>query len=300
MITPVPKVGPNAINPLSKLPAELLLIIRFYLPSPEGRYFSAISCLTRINTRLRQIVIGTADLWTPFGISGAEHFFNHARLCIQRSGTLPLTIQLDIHTSRQNSDLGDRFCDVLHPIVSRIRVLNAYITTYAGLNIVRSVLGSLEMSTLEEMDLDYDGVFHGGPNWAITTPGGGTTLKTFTLTGLYPIDSNLSNLRSLTLGSGASWEWSIALIHTLVVGSHSLETLVFIGGGSTFDVEDDVMESSLPCPPLLSLGMEDGISARFATMVLLALDAPNLESVQVTTPTDTYETSLGGFTGNKS
>ncbi|KAG8912351.1 hypothetical protein FRC01_005142 [Tulasnella sp. 417] len=143
------------------------------------------------------------------------------------------------------------------------------------------------------MDLYYDSVFHGDPNWAITIPGGGTTLRTLTLTGLYPIDSNLSNLKSLTLGKAESWEWSIALINTLVMGSPSLETLIFIGGESTFDIEDDVTESILLCNSLLFLGMEGGISARFATTVLLALDAPNLESVQVTTPTDTYETSLG-------
>ncbi|KIO24284.1 hypothetical protein M407DRAFT_26299 [Tulasnella calospora MUT 4182] len=248
-----------------------------------------------VDSRLRQIVVGTPDLWASFGISEAEMSFDHTRLCIQRSNTLPLKVQLYTYTLKQRSDLGQRFYDVLHPIASRIRILITYMTTYNGLKIVRSVLERLEMPTLEEIDLDYDSMFHGGPNRAIMIPGGGMTLRTLTLTGLFPIESNLSNLKSLTLGSAASWEWSIARIYTLVIASPALENLTFIGGESTFDVEYEyeVTELTLICPSLRSLAMKGGISANFTTIIFLALDAPNLETIHVTTPSISYETSLG-------
>ncbi|KAG8941057.1 hypothetical protein FRC04_004805 [Tulasnella sp. 424] len=290
-----PKHDPKPVDHLSKLPTELLILIaRFYLRSSEI-YFSSIFRLTRTNSRLRQIIIATPDLWASFGISDAEsESYDLVRLCIERSQSLPLDIQLYTFNTSQRGGLRDHFCDVLRPAAPRIRMLITYMTTYGGLNVVRGVLENLEMPMLEEVSLDYPSMFDDGPDRTIKIPGGGTNLRTLTLTGLVPINSNLSNLKSLTLGStsGAWWQWSTSSISALVTKSTSLENLTFVGGECTFDVEDDSAGSVLLSPLLRHLGMRGRISANFATRFLLALHAPNLETVNVTTPSVCYETMV--------
>ncbi|KAG9031224.1 hypothetical protein FS837_003027 [Tulasnella sp. UAMH 9824] len=281
------------VDPFSKLPTELLLLIaRFCLQSPNNGYFRVLLRLTRINSRLRRIVVGTPGLWVSFGISDADTSFNLAQLCIERSKSLPLNIQVSTYMPRQREDLGDRFREILHPIGPRIRVLTTYMTTYSGLNIVRQVIEKLEMPMLEEIDLDYDSMFHDGPDRTIRISG--ANLRTLTTIGLFPASSNIKNLKSLTIGSAAFWRWSTTLICALVTESQALENLTFSGGESTFEVGDRLVPFALSCPSLRSLTMEGGIAANFTTRFLLALHAPNLETVRVTTPSLlSYEKSLG-------
>lgn len=164
---PAPKHDPKPVDYLSKLPTELLILIaQFYLRSSVD-YFPFIFHLTRINSRLRQVIIATPDLWTSFVISDAESSHDLVRLCIERSQSLPLEIQLYIFKSSQRRGLCDHLCDVLRSAAPRIRVLITYMTTYGGLNVVRGILEKLEMPMLEEVDLDYDSMFHDGPNRTI-------------------------------------------------------------------------------------------------------------------------------------
>lgn len=289
---PAPKYAPKPADYLSKLPTELLILIaRFYLHSSEDP-FPPIFRLTHVNSRLRLVIIGAPNLWTSFGISEAESSHDLARLCIERSQSIPLEVQLDTFTSSQRHGLYDRFCDVLQPAAPRIRVLISYMTEYSGPHIVRGVLERLDMPMLEEINLDYDGRFLGGPDLNIRIPGGGTNLRTLTLTGIVPINANVGNLKSLTLGSGVYWQWSASSINTLVTKITSLENLTFVGDKSTFDVEDKSPEFVLLCPSLRYLGMKGRISAGFATSFLLALQAPNLETICVTTPSVCYENTL--------
>ncbi|KAG8964994.1 hypothetical protein FRC05_003521 [Tulasnella sp. 425] len=281
---PAPKYSPKPADCLSKLPTELLIIIaRLYLRS-SAFYFPSISRITRVNSRLRQVFIATPDLWTSFAISEAESSHDLVRLCIERSQSLPLKVQLDTFTSFQRRGLRGRFCDVLRPAAPRIRVLISYIRRDSGLHIVRGVFKGLDMPMLEEIDLDYDGILLDEPNPNIMIPSGGTNLRTLTLIGIVPTNANLSSLKSLTLGSGLPWEWSASSINALVTKTTSLENLTFMGGKSTFDVEDESPEFVLLCPSLRYLGMKGMILASFATRFLLALHAPNLETIHVTTP----------------
>lgn len=85
--------------------------------------------------------------------------------------------------------------------------------------------------------------------------------------------------------------WSTSAISALITKSTSLENLTFVGGEPTFDVEDDSEEEFvLPCPSLRYLEMKGGTAADFVTRFLLALHAPNLETVHVTAPSVCYET----------
>ncbi|KAG8923159.1 hypothetical protein FRC00_006554 [Tulasnella sp. 408] len=295
IITPASTLASRPVDSFNKLPTELLLLIaRFCLQSPKNGYFRVLFRLTQVNSRLRNILVGTPSLWVSFVISDADKSFNLAQLCIERSKSLPLQIQVSTYMLRQQEDLGDRFREVLHPIAPRIRVLTTYMTTYSELNIVRQVLEKLNMPLLEEINLDYDSMFHDGPDRTIRIPGVGANLRTLTTTGLFPASSNIKNLKSLTIRSAAFWRWSTTFICALVTESQALENLTFSGGESTFEVVDRLVPFALSCPSLRSLTMEGGIAANFTTRFLLALHAPNLESVRVTTPSLlSYEKSLG-------
>ncbi|KIO24281.1 hypothetical protein M407DRAFT_26296 [Tulasnella calospora MUT 4182] len=275
-------------NPLNKLPTELLVLIaRFYFSSSDcddDNYFPVVVLpLTHVNRRLRQIIVGVSDLWASFGISDAEGSFRLARLCIERSNLHPFKIRLCIFMLENDNDkdLRDRFYDVLNPVASRIRVLNVYMTEQRELNIGKSVLARLKMPTLEELGLHYDGICNIGPIPGIE---GGGNLQALTLKGLFPTDSALSNLKSLTLVSVAYWTWSPSLISTFVMGSPSLESLTLEGADTSSEVGNPGKPFVISCPSLLSLAMTFDISSDFTSTFLLGVHAPNLRAVHVTTP----------------
>ncbi|KIO17570.1 hypothetical protein M407DRAFT_227995 [Tulasnella calospora MUT 4182] len=280
------KLDPKPFDSLSKLPPKLLtLIARFYLRSSsddDDGYFPAILLLTHINLRLRQIVIGTPDMWTSFGMSDAEGSFHLVRLCITRSKLQPLKIQLHASVCAEGSDLGDRFYDLLHPVASRIRIFKVYMTEKRALKISEGVLAKLELPTLKEIGLYYDRIYHAGFLQSIRIPGG-ANLEILTLKGLFPGCPNLSNLKCLTLTSAGYCKWSPGYISLLLSRSPSLQNLTFIGTEAVFDVECE-KQPDVPASSLRYLGMKGGVTANFAAYFLLALHAPNLETVDIAIP----------------
>lgn len=286
MTTPGPKLASKPVDLLTRLPAELLIdIARFYqlLIGDHDEDLLAIFPLTWVNSRLRQIVVGTPELWTSLRITEDESTFQVARLCIERSAVYPLDVRLHTFARGVGSDHIDRCYDVLHPVASRIRVFRIYMMEgMTFLNAGKSVLARLEMPALEEIGLHHDGMFGAFPRIGI--PGGGANIHTLTLRGLFPIHSNLSSLKSLTLISPWKGNWTPTLISTLMTESPSLENLTFMGAEAPFGVKGSLASSVLSSPSLRHLATDGGITFSFTARLLLALHAPSLETVHITTP----------------
>ncbi|KAG8898906.1 hypothetical protein FRC01_010725 [Tulasnella sp. 417] len=281
-----PKLASKPTDLLSQLPTELLMIIaRLYLHLFDGNHdITYILLLTQVNRRLRQVIVGTPDLWASFDIFDEEGYFHIARLCIERSRLFPLEILLRVGIPEAGSDFGDRCYDLLHPAASRIQVLRVVMFDETSFGIGQGVLAGLEMPALKEIELQYDSLSPGDALERIRIPRGCTNLQTLTVEGLFPTDYNSSNLKSLTLASAIYCRWSSALISNIIVGSPHLENLTFMGPDLVDNVADNLASYVLPCPSLRSLAMKGGIVPSFTAGFLLALRAPNLETVHVTGP----------------
>ncbi|KAG8925673.1 hypothetical protein FRC01_009836 [Tulasnella sp. 417] len=286
MTRPAPKLASKPLDPLSKLPSEIVMVIaRFYLLSSSNTgYVPAVLPLTHVSRRLRQIVIGSPDLWASFKISDNKNSFRFARLCIERSSVYPLNIQLHAYISEEGSDLGDCCFNVLHPVASRIQIFEVYMIGKESISIGKSVLVRLVMPTLKQIGIRYCRMKGVEPIQGIEIPGGGANIQSLSLMGFFPTDSNLSNLKSLTLKSSQHCKWSLARISALLTESPALENLTFLATLSAFEIEDDLIPSTITSASLLYLAMKDMIGFDFTSKFLLGLHAPNLETVHVSLP----------------
>ncbi|KAG8961189.1 hypothetical protein FRC00_012980 [Tulasnella sp. 408] len=286
MAKPALQLASTSLGSLGKLPLEILMTIaRFYtLLCKSNRRKPAVLPLTRVSRKVRQIVVGTPDLWASFAIFDTEKSFHFARLCIERSGSYPLDVELCTYLSGDGSDLGDRCYDLLHPVASRIRNFKIPMASKDGLDVGKGILASLEMPTLEQLGLHYDSFRRAEPISSISMPGGGANIQRLTLGGLHPIDSNLNNLKSLTLTSSLYCKWPPAIISTFITESPSLESFTFIGDESGFEVKGGLMSSFISSTSLRYLSLKGEIAFELTSSLLLALHAPNLEKVHVAEP----------------
>ncbi|KAG9027585.1 hypothetical protein FS837_004220 [Tulasnella sp. UAMH 9824] len=259
MTTPGPKLASKPVDLLTRLPAELLMTIAHFYLLLSGEHdedLLAVFPLTWVNRRLRHVVVGTPELWTSFRITEDESTFHVARLCIERSRAYPLDDSIYMIKDGAFLDAG------------------------------KSVLARLEMPALEEIGLHHDRLYeyHGFRIRGIEILGGGANIQTLTLRGLFPIGSNLSSLKSLTPISPWYCRWTPALISTLITESPSLENPTFMGTEAAFNVEGDLTLSVLSSPSLRYLATDWRITFTFTARLLLALHAPSLETVHITTP----------------
>ncbi|KAG8902057.1 hypothetical protein FRC00_002326 [Tulasnella sp. 408] len=284
--TPAPQLAATSLGSLGKLPLEILMTVaRFYtLLCKPNRRKPVVLPLTHVSRKVRQIIVGTPDFWASFAILDNEKSFHFARLCIERSMSYPLEVELCAYVSGEGSDLGDRCYDLLHPVASRIRNFKVYMASKDGLHIGKGILASLQMPTLEQIVLHYNSFRRAEPISSISLPGGGGNIQVLTLGGLHPISSNLTNLKSLTLKSSIYCEWPPAIISAIIAESPSLESLTFIDSESVFEVKDKLPPSFISSTSLRHLALKGGIAFELTSSLLLALHAPNLETVHIAEP----------------
>ncbi|KAG9042778.1 hypothetical protein FS837_010397 [Tulasnella sp. UAMH 9824] len=278
--------------PLAKfdsLPPELYLPIARISVVESGYDIRDIFRVSNINSRMRNVVTNTPDLWRKFTLSSATSSHKIGRLCVSRSRSHTLDLLIALAQPMVNEKPVYSFLKCFNLAAPRIARLSVRISHPSSLNIVNPLLSKVELPALKDIDADYDNEVHEGLDRWIMLPSHGANLRSITLTGvqMQPFSQlDLANLTSLSLGTGKHWKWMSMSIATLLPAATSLQELHFVGERGPFHTylddewDDDV---SFTFPNLRRVRFTN-TAPGFLVPFLREMNAPILEEVDMTTP----------------
>ncbi|KIO21981.1 hypothetical protein M407DRAFT_28467 [Tulasnella calospora MUT 4182] len=272
------------------LPPELCLLIARISAAKSDHKTQDIIRVSSINSRTRNMVVNTPDLWRKFTLSGSTSSHRLGRLCILRSGNQTLDLLIFLPQSMAQEKRVYSFLKCFNLAAPRIARLSIRISHPSSLNIVNSLLSRVELPTLKDFDADYNNEAHEGLDRCVSLPSRGANLRSISLTGVQtqPFGQfDLKNLTSLYLGAGQHWKWMSMSIASFLPAATSLQELHFVGERGMFHtyLDDDELDYDSPftLPALRSVGFGN-TAPGFISSFLRQVNAPLLEEVDMTAP----------------
>ncbi|KAG8922489.1 Carnitine O-acetyltransferase mitochondrial, partial [Tulasnella sp. 417] len=273
------------------LPPELCLFIARLSTAQSDHRIQDTVRISNINSRTRNIVINTPDLWRKFSLAGSASSHGLGRHCVHRAGNQPMDLVISLPKPMEQDKIVYGFLNCFKLAAPRIARLDALIGHPSSLDIVKALLSQVELPTLKDITVKYVYEDHEGFDRWILLPSCGANLRTISLIGIQtqPFSQlDLENLTSLYLGAGKHWRWMGMSLATFLPAAKSVQDLYFAGEEGMFHTslnEDDwdLADSPLTLPALRRVHFVD-TAPSFMTSFLHQVNAPLLEEVDMTAP----------------
>lgn len=268
------------------LPTELVLDITDVLFASDSGLEDVV-CMSHINKTIREIVTSCPTYWTDIRIDNDPYSATFAQLCVERSKAELLTLEIVFMIGFWPPHMED-IIRVLVASAPRLKALTVIMNNFDLLQTFRTALPRLRMPRLEKLLLDYDTIFHGGPdrNRDILYPKA-YNLKSLTLAGLVPplpIKARpYAKLTSLRLGNGTMFAWRTGIMSQIVRHATGLEELFFEAVDTVLTADEFEWTHELHCPNVRHLKIFNA-DAPFLVQAILHLHAPLLETVHLSEP----------------
>ncbi|KAG8909426.1 hypothetical protein FRC00_010138, partial [Tulasnella sp. 408] len=264
------------------LPPELCLCIARMSLEESGHEIRDVVRVSNINSRMRNAVVNTPDLWRKFTLSGPTSSHRLGRLCVGRSGNHNLDLIISLLQPMVQKKRVNSFSESFKLAAPTITRLSVRIRHPSSLNTVSSLLSHVQLPKLEDIDVDYDNEVHEGLDRYILLPSHSADLRSISLTGVQTQpygEFNLKNLTSLYLGAGNNWKWMIMSMGTFLPDATSLQELHIVGDRGMFHTFlDDEWNDAYPLTlPALRYARFANTAPGFLCSFLRELNAPLLE-----------------------
>ncbi|KAG8980218.1 hypothetical protein FRB90_007743, partial [Tulasnella sp. 427] len=276
----------NALSQASNLPLEVFILLARAVVVTNGNDTSNLIRLTSLNARIRDLLIGTAELWATFTLSNTKSSHTLGRLFITRSRDRLLDIYIPWTRSLTDRTSFESFGDCLEKALPRIARLSICAAPTSSLRLINSILARIDLPKLTSLDLVYDPPEYESFVKHFALPANGTNLRSLSIIGaqqqpFVPVD--FRNLIYLTIGAGSSWKWMSIAINTFLSSAVAIQELHLVGDKGVFHTYRDAGFLSLTLPALRFLRFVNTAAGCVASF-LRELNAPLLEKVEMTTP----------------
>ncbi|KAG8944817.1 hypothetical protein FRC04_001555 [Tulasnella sp. 424] len=280
---------------IHKAPPEIIIaIIEILLSSsktlPLGRKYQDLVRFTHVSSQLRNIAITTPSLWTGIEITDRPASFELAKACLQRSGSQKLDINICLVVR-----IGARLPGIL-ALVDYVAVRTRRLVLSLGLRKesqwrqIQDAFRPFGSPSLDHLELKFwydDDVLMPDETPELPVPTQVPNLRSLVLTGVFPAfrSAGFDQLRNLVLSSSTYAGWPFAQLWEVLSQCRLLETLelITIPGPTASMVDNTIIprEPSRQYLPNLRLLVVKGYRPTFLSQLLLNLDAPELEEVEV-------------------
>ncbi|KAG8911220.1 hypothetical protein FRC01_005841, partial [Tulasnella sp. 417] len=280
--------GGSAIH---NVPPEIIIAILENLVAssqnlPFGRRYQYLIRFTHVSSQLRNTAISTPTLWTQIEITDLPATFELAKTCLQRSGEQRLNINIRV-MSRMGTKLPGILALINHTAVrTRRLMLNLVLKRGHQWLETQKALQALVFPCLGYLEL----IFRDEGSWeelqTTSLPVQVPKLRCLVTRTLLPSvePTVLKNLKKLVISSSTHSSWPLGRLQDVLNECKRLEILELIAKlpGSNMPVRHTAPGESTRqnLPNLVRLTVK-GQSSQFFPQLLLGLDAPKLEEVEL-------------------